>query len=327
MEIRKGWQGHRHRVVVLTTPSRRGGRTTRPTKTICSRNRAAPRERAERDALAAAQELADQEAAAVKAQELGLPPRRASPMPIWNARASSRTDCATGALKSKDRPKHRRGDGRQPAGAADADHGSQPQNLDAPAFSAKPDGRKSRCSERTQVRQLFVIGSKPLLHDGRPVSSWSKAMPQVRACMSPRAMVVVLCIDAGNLLSVARQFRERDADAIIVVGADNDIWGQIARRLAVQPWHGAAQKVALLGALVAAPPFCENDATGMDCKGNLTGERIGTTGTASKASVLWPRLSTYRSMVNCRRRGSQTRHLQFIRLIVLCWSSRSRSKL
>ena len=233
------------------------------------------KERAERDALAAAQELADQEAAAVKAQEL------------WAAA----TPCESHAyLERKGVKSHGLRYGRFDVTRIDPNTGevtvASMQALLMPimdrsrkiwtlqAFSAKPDGRKSLLKNGRKSGNFFVIGSKPLLHVGRPIFILVEGYATGASVHESTGHMVVVCIDAGNVLSVARQFRERDADAIIVVGADNDIWGRRADGSPSNPGMEAAQKVAAaVGALVAAPPFCENDATGMDCKGNPTGPK------------------------------------------------------
>lgn len=251
------------------------------------------KERAERDALAAAQELADQEAAAVKAQEL------------WAAA----TPCESHAyLERKGVKSHGLRYGRFDITRIDQNTGEVTvvslQALLMPimdrsrkiwtlqAFSAKPDGRKSLLKNGRKSGNFFVIGSKPLVVDGRPVFILVEGYATGASVHESTGHMVVVCIDAGNLLSVARQFRERDADAIIVVGADNDIWGRRTDGSPCNPGMEAAQNVAdAVGALVVAPPFCENDATGKDCGGNLTGPKDwndwhGINGPSSVAEVI-----------------------------------------
>ena len=142
------------------------------------------------------------------------------------------------------------------------------------AFSAKPDGRKSLLKNGRKSGNFFVIGSKPQMVDGRPVFILAEGYATGASVHEATGHMVVVCIDAGNLRNVARQMRERDPEAIIVVAADNDLWG---RRADGSPYNPGMEAAALAskesGALVIAPPFCEHNALGKDAKGNTTGPK------------------------------------------------------
>nr|WP_288851883.1 phage/plasmid primase, P4 family [uncultured Acidovorax sp.] len=231
--------------------------------------------RSERDALAAAQELAAQEAAALKAQEL------------WAAAVPCEDHAYLGRKGVKS---HGLRFGRFEFEKTDPDTGEVTvigmQALLMPvmdrsgkiwtlqAFSAKADGRKSLLKNGRKSGNFFVIGAKPLVVEGRPVFILVEGYATGASLHEATGHMVVVCIDVGNLISVARQFREGDADAIIVVGADNDIWGRRADGSQYNPGVEAAKKVAAaVDALVVAPPFWESDATGKDGKGNPTGPK------------------------------------------------------
>ena len=169
------------------------------------------KERAERDALAAAQELADQEAAAVKAQEL------------WAAA----TPCESHAyLERKGVKSHGLRYGRFDVTRIDPNTGEVTvvslQALLMPimdrsrkiwtlqAFSAKPDGRKSLLKNGRKSGNFFVIGSKPLMTDDRPVFILVEGYATGASVHEATGHMVMVCVDAGNMRNVARQLRERD---------------------------------------------------------------------------------------------------------------------
>ena len=86
--------------------------------------------------------------------------------------------------------------------------------------------------------------------------------------------MVLMCVDASNMLSVARQIRERDPTAIILIAGDNDIWNRKADGTPYNPGRLAAEKAAKeVGGIVALPPFTMADTTGADAKGNPTGPK------------------------------------------------------
>lgn len=118
---------------------------------------------------------------------------------------------------------------------------------------------------------FFVIGKSQVI-DGRRVFVLVEGYATGATVHEATGHMVLVCIDAGNLRSVARQLRERDSKAIIVVAADNDLWGCSPDGSPYNPGMEAAARVEKeSGALVVAPPFCENDATGKDEQGRLQG--------------------------------------------------------
>lgn len=208
------------------------------------------KERAERDALAAAQELADQEAAAVKAQEL------------WAAS----TPCESHAyLERKGVKSHGLRYGRFDVTRIDQNTGEVTvvslQALLMPimdrsrkiwtlqAFSAKPDGRKSLLKNGRKSGNFFVIGSKPQMVDGRPVFILVEGYATGASVHEATGHMVMVCVDAGNLRNVARSIRERSPNAILVVAADNDT--QTDGNPGLTEANKAAKES---GCLVAYPP-------------------------------------------------------------------------
>ena len=179
--------------------------------------------RAEREALAAAQELAAQEAAAVKAQEL------------WAAAAPCDTHPY---LERKGVKSHGLRYGRFEIETVDSGTGEVTvigmQALLMPimdrsrkvwtiqAFSAKPDGRKSLLKNGRKSGNFFVIGDRPLVADGRRVFILVEGYATGASVHEATGHMVMVCVDAGNLRAVARNIRERSPDALIVIAADND---------------------------------------------------------------------------------------------------------
>lgn len=208
------------------------------------------KERAERDALAAAQELADQEAAALKAQEL------------WSAA----TPCESHAyLERKGVKSHGLRYGRFEITRIDPNTGEVTvvslQALLMPimdrsrkiwtlqAFSAKPDGRKSLLKNGRKSGNFFVIGSKPHMVEGRPVFILAEGYATGASVHEATGHMVMVCVDAGNLRNVARSIRERSSNAILVVAADNDT--QTDGNPGLTEANKAAKES---GCLVAYPP-------------------------------------------------------------------------
>lgn len=141
------------------------------------------------------------------------------------------------------------------------------------AISAKAGGPKLLLKGGRKNNNFFVLG-KPQVLDGRRVFVLAEGYATGASVHEATGHMVVVCIDAGNMRNVARQMRERDPEAIIVVAADNDIWGLRADGTLYNPGMEAAALVAKeSGALVVAPPFCEHDATGKDEKGRLKGPK------------------------------------------------------
>ena len=141
------------------------------------------------------------------------------------------------------------------------------------AISAKEGGSKLLLKNGRKSGNFFVMG-KPQTFKGRRVFVLVEGYATGASVHEATGHMVFACIDAGNLRNVARQLRERDPEAIIVVGADNDLWGHRADGSPYNPGMEAAKLVAAeVDALIAAPDFCENDATGKDEKGRLKGPK------------------------------------------------------
>ena len=137
---------------------------------------------------------------------------------------------------------------------------------------------------------FFVIG-KPQVIDGRRVFVLVEGYATGASVHEATGQMVLVCIDASNLRNVARQLRERDPASIIVVGADNDLWGRRADGTPYNPGMEAAALVAKEScALVVAPPFCENDATGKDAKGRADGPKDWND---------WHRINGAKSLTEC----------------------------
>lgn len=78
-------------------------------------------------------------------------------------------------------------------------------------------------------RGLFhTIGSKPLLHNGDPVFVLAEGYATGASIHECTGHLVLVCFDAGNLVSVAQAIHDRmkamGKRAVIVIAADNDRW-------------------------------------------------------------------------------------------------------
>lgn len=141
------------------------------------------------------------------------------------------------------------------------------------AISAKAGGPKLLLKGGRKSGNFFAIGA-PKTVRGRRVFVLAEGYATGASVHEATGHMVIVCIDAGNLRNVAAQLRERDAEAIIVVAADNDLWGRRADGTPYNPGMDAATRVAgEVGCVVVAPPFCDADATGQDEKGRVTGPK------------------------------------------------------
>ena len=141
------------------------------------------------------------------------------------------------------------------------------------AISGCEGGPKLLLKHGRKSGNFFVIGKSQVI-DGRRVFVLVEGYATGASVHEATGHMVVVCIDAGNLRNVARQLRERDPEAIIVVAADNDLWGCSPDGSPYNPGMEAAARVEKeSSALVVAPPFCENDATGKDEKGRPIGPK------------------------------------------------------
>ena len=141
------------------------------------------------------------------------------------------------------------------------------------AISGREGGSKLLLKHGRKSGNFFVIGKAKLI-DGRRVFVLVEGYATGASVHEATGHMVLVCIDAGNMRNVARQLRERDPEAIIVVAADNDLWGCSPDGSPYNPGMEAAARVEKeSSALVVAPPFCENDATGKDEKGRPIGPK------------------------------------------------------
>ena len=141
------------------------------------------------------------------------------------------------------------------------------------AISANKDGLKLLLRNGKMSGNFFRIGS-PNTVNGRRVYVLGEGYATCASLHQATGHAVLVCFNAGNMRRVARELRERDPEAFIVVGADNDIWGQRQDGTPHNTGIEAACKVAEeVGARVAVPPFRISDAMGTDEKGRPTGPK------------------------------------------------------
>lgn len=159
------------------------------------------------------------------------------------------------------------------------------------AISAKPGGKKLLLKGSRKAGNFFPIG-KPLEHEGRKVFILAEGYATSASLHESTGHMTLMCVDASGLLTIAKQVRERDPNAIILIAADNDLWKRRADGTPHNPGLEAANKAAAeVGGIVVAPPFCEADAWGNDEKGNPTGPKDwndwhGINGAGSVAEVI-----------------------------------------
>lgn len=95
---------------------------------------------------------------------------------------------------------------------------------------------------------FYAIG-KPKKHDDRTVFVLAEGYATGASVHAATGHMVLVCFDAGNLVTVARALRDKQPDAIIVLAADNDT--QTTGNPGVTHAQAAAKAV---GGLVAVPP-------------------------------------------------------------------------
>ena len=218
------------------------------------------KERAERNAIAAAQELAAQEAAALKAQELwaAAAPRESHAYLERKGVLShglrfgrfeiEKVEVVTGEVEVL---------GMKALLMPIMDRSGKIWTLQA--FSAKPDGRKSLLKNGRKSSNFFIVGSKPLLVEGRPVFILVEGYATGASVHEATGHQVLVCVDAGNLLPVAKAVQVDSPNAMIVFAADNDVGTE------GNPGLTQARKAAdAVGGVVAFPPWPErvHDSTG-----------------------------------------------------------------
>lgn len=135
-------------------------------------------------------------------------------------------------------------------------------------------GRKRYLKGGAKSGRFHVLGGKPLQVNGKPVFVLAEGYATAASVHEATGHLVLCVFDAGNLGAVARQLRERNAEAIILIAGDNDLWNRKADGTPTNPGLLAAQGVAKeVGGLVAVPPFTEADSTGVNEKGDPTGPK------------------------------------------------------
>lgn len=99
---------------------------------------------------------------------------------------------------------------------------------------------------------FWTIG-RPVLHDGKPVLVICEGYATGASIHEATGHAVIIAFDAPNLLPVARVWRERFPDAVIIIAADNDQW---TLKPVNNPGLTRARECEKeVGALVALPPF------------------------------------------------------------------------
>lgn len=99
---------------------------------------------------------------------------------------------------------------------------------------------------------FFPIGT-PRKHDGRNVFIIAEGFATGASIHEATGHCVLVTFDTSNLLAVADSIRERQADAIIVIGADNDQW--TLDPVANPGLHYARKAAAAVGGFMAYPSF------------------------------------------------------------------------
>ncbi|WP_312463124.1 DUF5906 domain-containing protein [Comamonas sp.] len=151
------------------------------------------------------------------------------------------------------------------------DHDGKLRSLQA--ISRKPGGDKLLLSGGKMVGNFFPFG-KPKEINGRQVFILGEGYATCASIYEGTGHMVLMCVNSGNILHVAKSIRERDAEAIIVIAGDNDIWNRKADGTPHNPGRLAADKAAkAVDGIVALPPFTEADATGASENGNPIGPK------------------------------------------------------
>lgn len=100
---------------------------------------------------------------------------------------------------------------------------------------------------------LFHVIGRPLQHDGKMVLVICEGYATGASIHQTTGHCAIIAFDAPNLLPVAKVWRERFPDAIIIMAADNDQWTD--KPVKNPGVTRAMQCVDEVGALVAIPPI------------------------------------------------------------------------
>lgn len=106
---------------------------------------------------------------------------------------------------------------------------------------------------------FFRIGDRPVERHGRPIFIVSEGFATAASVHECTGHQVLVAFDAGNLAPVARELRVRYPEAVILLAADNDQFG--ARNAGMEAARKAAAEV---GGLVAVPEFADLDGNPKD---------------------------------------------------------------
>lgn len=236
----------------------------KPSATEIKRRR---KQRAERDAIAADQEQASQEAAALKAQALwaaALPCKSHAYLVSKDIKSYGlrygrfeieKVDIETGEVKSTSIP-------ALLMPIMDLSH----KIWTLQAFGTKPVGRKSLLKSGRKSGNFFEIGDEPQIVDGRAVYILVEGYATGASVHEATGHKVLVCVDAGNLLHVAKIIRARMHNATIVLAADNDVDTED------NPGLAHARKAAdAVGGIVALPPWPKRGQDGTDAKQDAVG--------------------------------------------------------
>lgn len=140
-------------------------------------------------------------------------------------------------------------------------------------FSSKAMGGRDKDYLRDGAKSghFHAIG-KPIKHGDRMVFILGEGYATCASLYEATGHCVLVCFDASNLVTVAKAIRERLADAIILIGGDNDRWNRKPDGTPYNPGKSAAAKAGKdAGALIALPPFTDADQTGVDERGDPEG--------------------------------------------------------
>lgn len=210
--------------------------------------------RAERDALAAAQEIASQEAAAVKAQILWNAAAPCDTHPYLERKGVSSHGLRVGAWEWVDKAT---GEVHSSPGYLIIPICDRQKKIHSLQFIAPTGKNKRYLADGVKQGHFFPIG-KPRTHEGQRVFVLAEGYATAASVNEATGHLVLTCFDAGNLLPVAQSIRARWPDAILIIAADNDIWTK------GNPGMTAARKAAdAVSGLVAFPPFTPADATAL----------------------------------------------------------------
>lgn len=118
---------------------------------------------------------------------------------------------------------------------------------------------KDYLADGAKSGNFHVIGKPKRTEDDKAVFVLCEGYATGASIHEATGHCVLVCFDRTNLVTVSVSLRERSADAVIVIAADNDQWTK------GNPGVTSATKATVaVGGLLAIPPFSEADADGDD---------------------------------------------------------------